>query len=162
MEVSMCLEEEEEDKKISFFSFSVQVQEVTRQNHIHLVGWPGENWFFFRSYVISLHENWGTQPPTVACKMEAKLKYIHIAYTCFARFAPFCLLSRCLLTKFLHRSSVRTLLSVRCWLGERKKRKETKAGSNNRRKEKENPGKIALILSLSLFSFSYYHHMAPA
>ncbi len=33
-------------------------------------------------------------------------------------FAPICMLSRCLLTKFLHRSSVGSLLGVRrCWLG---------------------------------------------
>ena len=35
----------------------------------------------------------------------------------FARSAPICTLSRCLLTKFLHRSSVGSLLRVRCWLG---------------------------------------------
>ncbi len=36
----------------------------------------------------------------------------------FARFAPICMLSRCLLTKFLHRSSVGSLLRVSCcWLG---------------------------------------------
>ncbi len=36
-----------------------------------------------------------------------------------ARFKPICMLSRCLLTKFLHRSSVGSLLRVRCccWLG---------------------------------------------
>ena len=38
---------------------------------------------------------------------------IHI----FARLAPICMLSRCLLTTFLHRSSVRSLSRVRCWLG---------------------------------------------
>ncbi len=35
----------------------------------------------------------------------------------FARLAPICMLSRCLLTKFLHRSSVGRLSRVRCWLG---------------------------------------------
>ncbi len=27
-----------------------------------------------------------TQPPTVVCKAEAQLEYIHIAYTCFCTF----------------------------------------------------------------------------
>ncbi len=36
----------------------------------------------------------------------------------FAHLAPICMLSRCLLTKFLHRSSVGSLLRVHCWLGE--------------------------------------------
>ncbi len=50
----------------------------------------------------------------VVCKMEVQLEYwVHI----FARLAPICTLSQCLLTKFLHRSSVRSLLRVRCWLG---------------------------------------------
>ncbi len=31
--------------------------------------------------------------------------------------APICVLSRCLVTKFLRRSSVRSLFRVRCWLG---------------------------------------------
>ncbi len=39
--------------------------------------------------------------------------FIHV----FARLVPICMLSRCLLTKFLHRSSVGSLLRVRCWLG---------------------------------------------
>ncbi len=43
--------------------------------------------------------------------------YVHIAYTFLAHSAPICMHSRCLLTKFLHRSSVRSLLKVRCWLG---------------------------------------------
>ncbi len=50
--------------------------------------------------------NFTTQPPTVVCKMEAQLEYIHTAHT-FLR----------LLTKFLHRSSGGSLLRVRCWLG---------------------------------------------
>ncbi len=37
----------------------------------------------------------------------------------FARLAPICVLIRCLLAKFLHRSSVGSLLRVRCWLGGR-------------------------------------------
>ena len=35
----------------------------------------------------------------------------------FTRFAPTCMLSPCLLMKFLHWSSVGSLLRVRCWLG---------------------------------------------
>ena len=35
----------------------------------------------------------------------------------FARLAPICVLRRCLLAKFLHRSSGGSLLRVRCWLG---------------------------------------------
>ncbi len=58
-----------------------------------------------------------TQPPTAACKIEAQLEYVHVAHTFFARLAPICTLSRCLLTKFLHRSSVGSLIRVRCWLG---------------------------------------------
>ncbi len=50
--------------------------------------------------------------------MEAQLEYVctHCIHV-FARLAPICMLSRCLLTKFLHRRSVRSLLRVRCWLG---------------------------------------------
>ncbi len=48
-------------------------------------------------------------------KMEARLEYIR--YTFFTRLAPICLLSRCLLTNFLHWISVGSLLRVRCWLG---------------------------------------------
>ena len=40
-------------------------------------------------------------------------QWIHM----FARLAPICMPSRWLLTKFLHRSSVGSLLRVRCWLG---------------------------------------------
>ncbi len=58
-----------------------------------------------------------TQPPMVVCRMEAQLKYMHIAYMFFARLASTCKLSRCLLTKFLLRSSVGSLLRARCWLG---------------------------------------------
>ncbi len=62
-----------------------------------------------------------TQPPTVACKMEAQLESAHNAYNIFfARLAPICMLRRCLLTKFLVRSSVGSLLRVRCWLGSSK------------------------------------------
>ena len=51
--------------------------------------------------------------------MEAQSERVRIAYTVFARSAPFCMLSRCSLTKFLHRSSGGSLLRVRCWLGTR-------------------------------------------
>ena len=50
--------------------------------------------------------------------MEAQLEYVcstRCIYACFARLAPICILSLCLLTKFLHRSSVRSLSRVRCW-----------------------------------------------
>ncbi len=47
--------------------------------------------------------------------MEAQLEYVHIAYTVLHVCAPTCMLSRGLLTKFLHRSSVGSLLRVRCW-----------------------------------------------
>ena len=40
-------------------------------------------------------------------------QFIHL----FASLAPIYMLSRCLSTKFLHLSSVRSLLRVRCWLG---------------------------------------------
>ena len=50
-------------------------------------------------------------------KMEAQSEYVHTAHTFFARLAPICVLSRCLLTKILHRSSLGSLLGVRCWLG---------------------------------------------
>ncbi len=41
-----------------------------------------------------------SQPPTVACKMEAQSEYVHIACTFFARSAPICMLSPAqLLTK---------------------------------------------------------------
>ncbi len=56
------------------------------------------------------------QPPTVVCKMEAHLEHIHVAYTFFAHLAQTYMLYRCLLTKYLHRSSVGGLLRVRCWL----------------------------------------------
>ncbi len=41
--------------------------------------------------------------------------YTHCKHV-FARLAPFCVLRRRLLTKFLHRSSVGSSLRVRCWL----------------------------------------------
>ncbi len=70
-----------------------------------------------------------TQPAMVVRKMEAQSEYVHVACTFFARLASICMLSRCLLTKFLRRSSVRSLLRVRCWLGE--------GGWRERREEEE-------------------------
>ena len=58
-----------------------------------------------------------TQPPTVACKMEAQSEYVHIASTFLHVWRPICVLTRCLSTKFLHRSSGGSLIRVHCWLG---------------------------------------------
>ena len=59
-----------------------------------------------------------TQPPTVACKMEAQLKCVPTHCINFlARLASTRMLNWQLLTKFLHYSSVGCLLRVRCWLG---------------------------------------------
>ena len=58
-----------------------------------------------------------TQPPTVACKTEAQSEHVDVACTLLHVWHQFCMLSRCLVTKFLRRSSVGSLLSVRCWLG---------------------------------------------
>ena len=52
--------------------------------------------------------------------MEAWSECVHFAHAFLARLAPICMLSRCLLTKFLHRSSVGNLSRVRCWLGSAK------------------------------------------
>ncbi len=41
--------------------------------------------------------------------------HTRVFFACLA--PPICMLSRCLLTKFLHQSSVASLLRVRCWLG---------------------------------------------
>ncbi len=58
-----------------------------------------------------------TQPLTVECKMEAQLEHVHVS----ARLVPICMLNRHLLTKlltkFLHRSSAGSLLTVSCRLG---------------------------------------------
>ncbi len=54
---------------------------------------------------------------TVVCKMEARLEYNTHCIHVFACLAPIRKFSRCLLTKFLHLSSVGRLLRVRCWLG---------------------------------------------
>ncbi len=41
----------------------------------------------------------------------------HCKHVFFAFLAPICMLSQCSLAKFLHRSSVGSLLRVHCWLG---------------------------------------------
>ena len=58
-----------------------------------------------------------TQPPTAACKMEAQSECVRGACTFLHVWAPTCMLSRCLLAKLLHRSSVGSLFRVCCWLG---------------------------------------------
>ncbi len=58
-----------------------------------------------------------SQPATVACKMEPQLEYVHAACMFLHVSCRFCMLSRWLFTKFLHRSSGESLSSVRCWLG---------------------------------------------
>ena len=57
-----------------------------------------------------------TQPPAVVCKMKSQLKYIHNGLHIFARLVSVCMLGRCLVTRFLHRSSVRSLLRVVGWV----------------------------------------------
>ncbi len=63
------------------------------------------------------------QPPT---RWYAKLELSRNMYTLHTRFMhiwhPICMLSRWLVTRFLHRSSVGSLLKVHCWLGERRRR----------------------------------------
>ena len=60
---------------------------------------------------ISNHQRWYAE-----CWNVGKCWNAHCIHV-FARLAPICMLSRCLLTKFLHWSSVGGLLRVRCWLG---------------------------------------------
>ncbi len=55
------------------------------------------------------------QPPTVVGQVGTYANCTHV----FACLEPVCVLSWCSLTKFLHRSSVGSLLRVRCWLGGR-------------------------------------------
>ncbi len=57
------------------------------------------------------------QPPTMACKMEAQLEHVHVAYTFLHRWHRFACSVAAQQQKFLHRSSVGSLLRVRCWLG---------------------------------------------
>ncbi len=52
----------------------------------------------------------------------------------FARLAPICMLGRCLLAKFLHRSSVGSLLRVCCWLGPHR----DEVSNSCRRRQEEN------------------------
>ncbi len=77
--------------------------------------------FFKKKYTYStiILLNTHSQPTTVACKMEAQSEHVHVACTFLHVCAPICVLSRCVLTKFLRRSSGRSLLRVRCWLGSR-------------------------------------------
>ena len=65
------------------------------------VGWPKSS----VGGIVQTPNN--TQPPKVMCKIEAQLDYVptHCTHV-FARLALTCMLSRCFLTKFQHRSSV--------------------------------------------------------
>ncbi len=58
------------------------------------------------------YAKWKLSRCTVVCSTHC----IHV----FVRLAPICMLSQCLLTKFLNRSSVGSLLKVHCWLGTRR------------------------------------------
>ena len=55
--------------------------------------------------------------PTTNGGMQNGSSEVHIACTFVARLARICMLGRCSSAKFLHRSSVGSLLGVRCWLG---------------------------------------------
>ena len=57
------------------------------------------------------------QPPTVACKNGSSVGICTRCIHVFACFAPTCMLSQCLLTNFLGRSPLGSLLRLRCWLG---------------------------------------------
>ena len=50
-------------------------------------------------------------------KMEAQLEHVPRRIHVFACLAPICVLSRCFVAKFLHRSPGGSLLTVRCWSG---------------------------------------------
>ena len=56
--------------------------------------------------MVPNHQRW---------KLSWNIHTLHTRF--FSRLAPIFMLSRCLLTKFLHRSAVGSLLRVRCWLG---------------------------------------------
>ncbi len=72
---------------------------------------------YFPKFAIVPTDKQCTQPPKMVCKVEAQLEYTYTrCMRVFARLAPICVLSRCLVTKFLHRSSLGSLLRVRCWL----------------------------------------------
>ncbi len=64
-----------------------------------------------------IYDPFATQPPTAACKVDAQSEYAHVAHTFLHARLPICVLRRCLLPKFLRRSSVGSLLRVRCWSG---------------------------------------------
>ena len=74
--------------------------------------------------MLLLFVSLSTQPPIVVCKKQAQSE--HVQYTSHARFfaslALICMLSRGLVTKFLHRTSVGSLLRVYCWLGTKSKK----------------------------------------
>ncbi len=72
-------------------------------HHSNLGGGWGEPYFFPTS-------NGGMQDES---PVGIRTNCVHV----FACLAPICLLSRRLLTNFLHRSSGGSLLRVRCWLG---------------------------------------------
>ena len=67
--------------------------------------------------------------------MEAQSDYVHIAYAFLHVRRQFCMLSRCLVTQFLRRSSGGSLLRVRCWSG-----------------RQESPTCVGLNLALSVWS----------
>ena len=76
--------------------------------------------FFKKIQSLNIASGNLAQPATVVSKMEAQLKYavytLH-TYIYLQVLAPICVLSWCLLTIFLHWSSVRSLLRVHYWLG---------------------------------------------
>ena len=71
----------------------------------------------FCKYLTRSTNDGRTQPPTVVCRMGTQSEYATHCTHLFARLAPICMLGRCLVRKFLHRSSVGSLLRVPCWLG---------------------------------------------
>ncbi len=95
-------------------SFSFIIPQIKKTRHIKQKFWGWKLFSFLTSPIYPC-----TQPPMVVYKMKTQLEYAHVACTFFALLAPTCMLSRCLLTKFLRRSSVGSLLSVRCWLGKK-------------------------------------------
>ncbi len=77
-------------------------------------------YFLIHSLSSPKRRGWGeraTQPPTVACKMEAQLEYVHNAYTLLHVWHRFVCSVGAYWQKFLRRSSLGSLLRVRCWLG---------------------------------------------
>ncbi len=101
-----------------------------------------------------------TQPPMVARKMEALLECVHKACTFFARLAPICMLGRRLLTKFLHRSSVGSLLRERVGWEEnihqdmgKRRRSSFKANAGIKKKAEK---KIACVLGIAANFFLFH------